>query len=245
MSESRSSGRHFGHGGRAFLGDARGVAVRARVAPRRPHPHRPRGQPGGAVGSTRGSSSTTSGTTRTSSPCSPSSASSRSRATCRSRCRTAAPGSSTAAAARTASSPTGANLVRPAHYRLLAEILRFHRRARGLLDGQAGGGRATACARRVARARRRSRRTFAARFLYPMASAIWSTSLSETSGAFPARMLARFFDNHGLLQVIGNPKWRVVRGGSSSYIAPLTAPYRDRIVTRRRDQDGRPHGRTA
>ena len=63
-----------------------------------------------------------------------------------------------------------------------------------------------------------------------MASAIWSTSLSDI-GEFPAGLLARFFQNHGMLQVFGNPRWRVVAGGSGRYIEPLTAAYRERIVT--------------
>ena len=112
-----------------------------------------------------------------------------------------------------------ANLFRASHFRLLAEIRRFHRRARVLLDGPESAGEGESVgARRVAR-REGFSEAFAARFLYPMASSIWSTSRGEV-GAFPARMMARFFHNHGLLQMFGNPKWRVVRGGSSSYIAP-------------------------
>jgi predicted NAD/FAD-binding protein len=50
-------------------------------------------------------------------------------------------------------------------------------------------------------------------------------------GQFPAVTLLRFFDNHCLLGINTHPQWKVIRGGSSSYIAPLTAPYRDRILT--------------
>ena len=125
-----------------------------------------------------------------------------------------------------------ANLGRPGHYRLLAEILRFHRRARRLVS--AGEGRPlTVDAERPLGdwlERERFSDAFRRRFLYPMASAIWSTSLAEID-EFPAGLLARFFHNHGMLQAVGNPTWRVVRGGSSSYIGPLTAPYRERIVT--------------
>lgn len=119
------------------------------------------------------------------------------------------------------------NLARPAHYRLLAEILRFHRRARRLIDDSGGPGETSLDAWLE---QERFTPEFRRRFLYPMVSAIWSTSLAEIT-AFPARMLARFFHNHGLLQVTGNPPWRAVRGGSSSYIAPLTARYRERATT--------------
>jgi uncharacterized protein len=119
------------------------------------------------------------------------------------------------------------NLVRPRHYRLLAEIFRFHRRASRLLGEEIGAGDLPL---ESWLEQERFTPEFRRRFLYPMVSAIWSTSLSEIA-AFPARMLARFFHNHGLLQVTGNPPWRVVRGGSRSYIGPLTAPFRDRVIT--------------
>jgi predicted NAD/FAD-binding protein len=67
-------------------------------------------------------------------------------------------------------------------------------------------------------------------YLYPMASAVWSTSLAEIE-SFPALTLLRFFFNHGFLTINGHPQWYVVRGGSSAYIEPLTHPYRDRIMT--------------
>jgi predicted NAD/FAD-binding protein len=67
-------------------------------------------------------------------------------------------------------------------------------------------------------------------YLYPMASAVWSTSLGEID-AFPAATLLQFFLNHGFLTIDDHPQWYSIKGGSSSYIGPLTAPYRDRIVT--------------
>ena len=119
------------------------------------------------------------------------------------------------------------HLLAPSHYRLLGEIRRFHGAARALLAASDGAGEMPLA---EWLARHRFSRAFARRFLYPMASAIWSTSLSQIA-EFPAGLLARFFDNHGMLQMVGNPRWRVVVGGSSQYIEPLTAPFRDRIVT--------------
>jgi uncharacterized protein len=66
-------------------------------------------------------------------------------------------------------------------------------------------------------------------YLFPLASAVWSTTLSEVE-QFPAATLVRFFQNHGFLGFFTQARWRSVTGGSSAYIAPLTAPYRDRIV---------------
>ena len=70
---------------------------------------------------------------------------------------------------------------------------------------------------------------FLEQYLLPLASAVWSTTLAEVEH-FPATTLVRFFQNHGFLGFFTQAQWRSVKGGSSAYIAPLTAPYRDRIV---------------
>jgi len=66
-------------------------------------------------------------------------------------------------------------------------------------------------------------------YLLPLASAVWSTTLREVEH-FPATTLVRFFQNHGFLGFFTQARWRALSGGSSVYVAPLTAPYRDRIV---------------
>ena len=111
------------------------------------------------------------------------------------------------------------NLVRPSHLSLLREILRFNREAPALLDG-------AGCRSPHAGDFLESRRfgdDFTHRYLLPMASAIWSTSL-DAIRSFPALTLVRFFDNHGLLSVNGQPTWKVVAGGSHIYIPTLMAP---------------------
>jgi predicted NAD/FAD-binding protein len=55
-----------------------------------------------------------------------------------------------------------------------------------------------------------------------MASAIWSTSL-DAIRSFPALTLIRFFDNHGLLSISSQPTWKVVTGGSHTYVPRLAA----------------------
>ncbi len=118
----------------------------------------------------------------------------------------------------------GSNLLRLGQYRLFAEILRFNREARTLLshpesvditlgsfvrDHEFDG-------------------DFARYYLNPMAASVWSTSLDEIE-EFPAFTLFRFLENHGLLGLTTQAQWYVLKGGSSVYIAPLTAPYRDHI----------------
>lgn len=60
--------------------------------------------------------------------------------------------------------------------------------------------------------------------LIPMASALWSSPPTQIL-QFPARYLVQFMANHQMLQVSGRPQWRVVRGGSSTYVAALRASW--------------------
>lgn len=117
-----------------------------------------------------------------------------------------------------------ANLVRLDQHRLLREILRFNREAPKLLNDPAAAGMTLGDVMEQGR----YAPMFAERYLYPMASAVWSMS-SEAIRRFPALTLLRFFANHGMLGINTHPKWKVVRGGSSNYIPRLTAPYKERI----------------
>jgi uncharacterized protein len=115
-------------------------------------------------------------------------------------------------------------LASPSHYGLFLEILRFGRLAPALLD-RPGAERITLGEFLDANG---FGGYFVERFLFPMASSIWSASLA-TIRDFPALTLIRFFHNHGMLYVRDHPTWRVVVGGSSAYIPKLTAPFADRI----------------
>ncbi|MEO9079797.1 MAG: FAD-dependent oxidoreductase [Rhodanobacter sp.] len=56
--------------------------------------------------------------------------------------------------------------------------------------------------------------------LIPMASALWSSPPTQIL-QFPARYLVQFMANHQMLQISDRPQWRVVKGGSSTYVAAL------------------------
>jgi predicted NAD/FAD-binding protein len=117
------------------------------------------------------------------------------------------------------------NLLRPRHYLFLAELLRFNREAPKLLkdpDPSLTLGDYLE--------RNRFSRDFIDLYLYPMASAVWSTSL-ERIRDFPALALIKFFANHGFLGIDTQFDWKTVKGGSSMYVAPLTALFRERIHT--------------
>jgi len=112
------------------------------------------------------------------------------------------------------------NAFAPAHYRLLKEIMRFNREAPKAIDTDVTLGEFVAD----------YDERFVRRYLYPMASAVWSMSPGDMN-SFPAGTLIRFFQNHGMLGIATHPRWKVVKGGSNRYIDPLTAPYRQRIAT--------------
>lgn len=114
------------------------------------------------------------------------------------------------------------NLLRPSFYRMIAGILRFHRKAPALLHApdDLSLGRYLETSPYP--------RPFVDLYLLPMLSAIWSTEPHRILD-FPVRTMAAFLDNHGMLTVDDRPQWRVVSGGSSRYVEALVAPFEDRI----------------
>src|SRR6187200_1097497 len=110
------------------------------------------------------------------------------------------------------------NLIRPSHLSLLGEIVCFNREAPALLESPEA---ACQTLGDFLESRRFGER-FTHRYLFPMASAIWSASL-DAIRSFPALTLIRFFENHGLLSLNAQPTWKVVAGGSHTYIPKLLA----------------------
>lgn len=117
------------------------------------------------------------------------------------------------------------NLLDAKFWRMLLDILRFNREAAADLDS----GRIDAAITLGEYLRQRGYGDyFSQRFLVPMGAAIWSAS-TQTMLDFPLLFFVRFFSNHGLLSVDDRPQWRVLRGGSRSYLEPLTRNFRDAI----------------
>lgn len=118
------------------------------------------------------------------------------------------------------------NLVRPSFLRMLRDIIRFNRDAKDLVtqpDENLTLGS-------YVRAKGYSRE-LVDHYLIPMGSAIWSTD-PERMFQFPAVYFARFLNNHGMLNIWERPTWRVIQGGSRTYVEKLTASYRHRIRLR-------------
>jgi uncharacterized protein len=117
------------------------------------------------------------------------------------------------------------NLLSPVFWGMLRDILRFNREA--LADLDAGRMDAHVTLGHYLRQGGYGSR-FIEHYIVPMGAAIWSMSLAEMLD-FPLQFFVRFFKNHGLLSVSDRPQWRVIEGGSRSYVAPLSAPFAERI----------------
>ena len=118
------------------------------------------------------------------------------------------------------------NLVRPAFLRMLLDIGRFNREFRRPVPAAAVGDGPVA----EFLAGRGYRTEFIERYLVPLGSALWSAPPAAFR-RFPASFVIGFLRNHRLLQTGGRPRYRFVEGGSDNYVAALTAPFRDRILT--------------
>lgn len=111
------------------------------------------------------------------------------------------------------------NLASPRHWRMAAEIFRFHREAASLAQQSTIRGSAGPALGDFLR-KNGYNRAFIDHHILPMAAAIWSAP-AETMLEYPAGSFARFFANHQLLQASGHPVWRTVAGGSGAYVARL------------------------
>jgi predicted NAD/FAD-binding protein len=115
------------------------------------------------------------------------------------------------------------NLVRPQFYGMVADILRFGKRAEAMAqdDSKTIGDLVEELNLGT---------WFRDYYLMPMCGAIWSTPVGEVD-RFPARSLVRFFRNHALLAGTGKHQWWTVKGGSIEYIRRLQSSLLARGVT--------------
>ena len=112
----------------------------------------------------------------------------------------------------------------PSFLRMIADLARFNREARSLLDLPPGEGPSL----RDFLAEGGYGKWFVERLIVPQAAAVWSAE-PEQMWSFPAGFLARFFQNHGMLGLRDRPQWRTVSGGSRRYVEEITRPFADRL----------------
>lgn len=126
-----------------------------------------------------------------------------------------------------------------AHWRMIRDILRFNRQASRLVATDA----VPALSLGAFLDRHAYSEAFAARYLLPMASSIWST---PTNGIrdFPLGPFLRFFHNHGLLELSNRPQWKTIAGGSQRYVQAIARKLGGRlrlatpVVSVRRSDNG-------
>jgi predicted NAD/FAD-binding protein len=114
---------------------------------------------------------------------------------------------------------TRRNLLRPAFHGMVRDLVRFNNDAKRLIaendvDDEislrnfldAGG----------------YSKEFIEKLIVPQVSAVWSADPAQLD-SFPARIVFEFFNNHGILELRGRPKWQTIKGGSAAYVAKLRA----------------------
>jgi predicted NAD/FAD-binding protein len=119
------------------------------------------------------------------------------------------------------------NALRPAYWRMLADIVRFNRNTTRMLADDAVW--SISLGEYLDHGRYST--PFRDWYLVPMAAAIWSSPKRDILD-FPLPTFARFCHNHGLLQIADRPQWRTVAGGARTYVAKIAARLADvRLAT--------------
>jgi len=116
-----------------------------------------------------------------------------------------------------------AHLVTPWFHRMIADLARFNRAAHALLRDPGPGPSLGQWLEQ-----QRFSRPFVDKLIVPQASAVWSADPHQM-WTFPARFMAEFFNNHGMLSLRGRPQWRTVRGGSARYVEALVRQFNGQI----------------
>ena len=110
------------------------------------------------------------------------------------------------------------NLFDKRFIRMLKDILRFNEQATALVE-QPGNAHTE-----LSLGDYLFRNDYSAEFrdwyLLPMAGCIWSCPVAQMLD-FPLSTFVRFCHNHGLLQIIGRPKWHTVKGGARQYVEKM------------------------
>lgn len=113
---------------------------------------------------------------------------------------------------------TSRSVVRPDHWRMMADVLRFYGEARATLEAK----RSSAATLRDFLDEGGYGTGFRRHFLVPITSAVWSTGADRILD-FPIDYLLRFLDHHGLIGYGNALQWRTIQGGSMRYVDLIVA----------------------
>ena len=110
-------------------------------------------------------------------------------------------------------------VARPAHWRMIADILRFYRDARATLDAADAVDRRRSATTSTTAASARASATTSWCRSRPRSGPPAPTGILD----FPVDYLLRFLDNHGLIGVGNALQWRTIQGGSLRYVERIVA----------------------
>jgi predicted NAD/FAD-binding protein len=117
------------------------------------------------------------------------------------------------------------NVLRPELWRLLVDILRFHRAGQRFLAAPD-----PTLTVRDWLGQRRWSPALRELFLVPLVAAIWSADPVQAEDQ-PAEFLLSFLANHGLLGLRDLPEWRTIPGGAQRYVDAIAAGLKGRVHT--------------
>lgn len=122
------------------------------------------------------------------------------------------------------------NILKPSFYRMLKDLVRFYREAPKLLDDNADKLENVSSEETLGQYLRRNKygKVFIEDHIIPMACALWSGP-SVSIDDFPARYFIQFMNNHKMLSLSGRPEWRVVSGGSKSYVEAMLKAFNGQL----------------
>lgn len=125
----------------------------------------------------------------------------------------------------TTMAPTWGQKLDPRHWRFMLDIVRFNRSVKADLKADRIPSKQTLgeYLNQLGVGQR-----FIREYLYPMGAAIWSTPEHDMAN-FEALFFARFFFNHGLLDLTQRPQWFTLIGGSRAYLEPISQGFAEQI----------------
>jgi predicted NAD/FAD-binding protein len=115
------------------------------------------------------------------------------------------------------------NFFVPSHYRMIFDIFRFRKQFAALLDHKNDSEPLVPFLEKNGYSDK-----FIHLFILPITASLWSASPDKAKN-FPLGTFVRFFENHGFLDILNPFEWKVIKGGSSTYVDKMTPLFKDTI----------------
>lgn len=112
------------------------------------------------------------------------------------------------------------NLIDLKHWGMALDILKFHKLAKNLQEPNISVNEFIS--------KHGFGKRFKDNFLLPLGSALWSCSI-DRFGEFPIEFVTDFLSNHQMLQANNRPVWRVLKGGSRTYVDAMLQKIGNRL----------------